>query len=149
MLQSLISDLLADFTVEDGVLLISETQATRFVKNSLPLVCLDIDQQFTIQTIEDVDTVVPEPTALIAQVWFMRAKLTAIDQMITNSAGNVNWKSGNKSMDSQNEAVNWQRIQKSLTSSYDNACSNLNPAYGTDIVEADIAAGSAERGIDV
>lgn len=146
MLENMVSDLLADFTTEDGTLLDS-AKATRFLKNSLPLVCCDIDQQFVIESVDEVDTVVPEPSALITQIWYIKAKLIAIEYMITNSAGNVSWKSGDKSMDSQNEALRWERLQKSLLASYKTSVKAINPDFDNpDVVSATMVTGSAERG---
>jgi len=134
VLNELVTDIMADFTDEDGEALVPSEYVERAAERVLPLVSADLDVDYELSEGE-VSPVMPGDHR---ELWLLRSKIQVCRHLRAQAASRVSFSSGDKKMDRSREAANWAALEKDMGSEYASRVKRINPATDDTVLKTDV-----------
>jgi hypothetical protein len=145
VLDALVTDILADFTGDDGEPLVADAYARRQAERALPLVADDLEVAYAL----DSDQVEPDMPAEHRELWALKTKVLVCRHLRAQAASRVSFSSGDKRMDRSREASSWAALEKAFDDEYAERVRRVNPATDPDVLRTDVIPVVYEAGAEV
>lgn len=134
MLEEMLQDIALEFQDEEGADLVPEEVLRRIAERMLPLIATALAVPYVLEN----DAVTPAMSDQHREVWVLRCKIQCCRFLRTQSAGRINFSSGDKSMDRSKEASNWASLEKDIAAEYNSLVAKLNPMGDESILVPDV-----------
>ena len=145
MLESLVADILADLTGDDGEPIVAEAYVRRQAERALALVADDLEVGYQLAG----DTVAPEMPAEHRELWALKTKVLVCRHLRAQAASRVSFASGDKRMDRSKEASNWASLEEAFAGEYTDRLRRINPAVDESVLRPDVRPVVYEAGSEV
>ena len=134
MLDALVTDILGDFTGDDGQPLVIDAYVRRQAERALPIVAGDVLVAYALSTGE----VTPAMPAAHRELWALQTKILVCRHLRAQAASRVSFSSGDKRMDRSREATNWADLEKAFADEYAQRVRRVNPAADGSVMRVDV-----------
>jgi len=145
VLDALVTDILGDFTGEDGQPLVLDAYVRRQAERALPVVAGDVLVAYALSGGE----VTPAMTAGHRELWALQTKVLVCRHLRAQAASRVSFSSGDKRMDRSREASNWADLEKAFADEYAERVRRENPATDDSVMRIDVYPVVYEAGCEV
>jgi hypothetical protein len=145
VLDALVTDILGDFTGDDGLPLVIDAYVRRQAERALPVVATDVRIAYVL----DGDDVFPVMPADHRELWALQTKILVCRHLRAQAASRVSFSSGDKRMDRSREASNWADLEKAFADEYAERVRRVNPAADSSVMRVDVVPVVFEAGGEV
>ena len=145
MFDALVTDILGDFTGDDGQPLVVDAYVRRQAERALPIVAGDVLVAYALSAGE----VTPAMPADYRELWALQTKILVCRHLRAQAASRVSFSSGDKRMDRSREASNWADLEKAFADEYAQRVRRVNPATDGSVMRIDVHPVVFETGVEV
>ena len=134
MLDALVTDILGDFTGDDGQPFVIDAYVRRQAERALPIVSGDVRIAYLLSG----DEILPDMPAGHRELWALQTKILVCRHLRAQAASRVSFSSGDKRMDRSREASNWADLEKAFADEYAQRVRRVNPAADGSVLRIDV-----------
>ena len=145
MLETLVADILADLTGDEGEPRVAEAYVRRQAERALALLADDLEIAYALVG----DLVEPAMPAEHRELWALKTKVLLCRHLRAQAASRVSFSSGDKRMDRSREASNWASLEDAFAGEYADRLRRINPDTDESVLRADVRPVVYEAGSEV
>lgn len=138
MIDTMIADILADFSDDEGVALVEEEFVSRSIERALMTVGFDLGVSYDWNEGEP-PTITPVMPIAHREVLSLRAHILVCRSLRAKAATRLDFSSADKRISRSNEAKHWQEMEKSLLDEYKSLVRKINPSMDDTFIQLEAA----------